>query len=188
MISGRSMLRGLCSGEALFVSAFLWVCYDLPAIEYAAMPLLQRKASHRFRLCLVNLRTSLVFLGFTNQLFPQSYNSCFQYSVPLRLLPLLFSAVSTQYSSRYLCQRLPHNIGAIVTNSIAESWRSRRVVESWSQGIVESWSQGIVESWSPGIVESRAIRQPAVSFLTAIHSPNPFPSPSSLSRLYLVLI
>ena len=26
-----------------FISAFLWVCYDLPAIEYAAMPLLQKK-------------------------------------------------------------------------------------------------------------------------------------------------
>src|SRR5277367_3520978 len=54
--------------------------------------------------------------------------------------------------------------------------------------MVESWSQGIVESWSPGIVESRAIRQPAVSFLTAIHSPNPSPSPPLLSHVHSVFV
>ena len=38
-----SMFRDLCSVRPFFIFAFLWVCYDLPAIEYAAMPLLQKK-------------------------------------------------------------------------------------------------------------------------------------------------
>src|SRR5277367_704173 len=31
-----------------------------------------------------------------------------------------------------------------VTNSLAESWRSRGVVESWSRGVKESWSLGLL--------------------------------------------
>src|SRR5208282_1133880 len=44
-----------------------------------------------------------------NQLFPQSYDSCFQYSIPLRLLPLLllsrlhfvFVSISSMSSTQY---------------------------------------------------------------------------------------
>ena len=56
------MLRGLCSGEALFIPAFLWVCYDLSCNRVCCHASAPEKASHRFRLCLVGLRTSLVFL------------------------------------------------------------------------------------------------------------------------------
>src|SRR5271170_5305393 len=60
------------------------------------------KASHRFRLCLVIPRSR-------NQLFPQSYDSCFQFRSVPSPLPF-FSVVSTLYSSRYLPPRLLYNI------------------------------------------------------------------------------
>ena len=76
-----------------------------PEIEYAALrfvvaPSAPEKASHRFRLCLVSLRTSLVFLDLAINSF-LSRTILVSNLVPLRLLPLFFSVVFTLYSPRY---------------------------------------------------------------------------------------
>src|ERR1700733_880440 len=49
-----------------------------------------------------------------NQFFPQSYNSCFQYSVPLRLLPLCLSRL-------HLCTRLDIYVNVFLTISSRHS-------------------------------------------------------------------
>ena len=103
-----SMFRDLCSVRPFFIFAFLWVCYDLPAIEYAAMPLLQKKPLIDFVYAL-SVFDLVSIPRSRNQLFPQSYDSCFQFRSVPSPLPF-FSVVSTLYSSRYLPPRLLYNI------------------------------------------------------------------------------
>jgi hypothetical protein len=78
-------------------------------------PLLQKKASHRFRLCLVSLFESRSIPRLRNQFFPQSFDFLVSNLVPLRFLPLflsrlrfVFVSISTSTSyRRYTLQSVP---------------------------------------------------------------------------------
>jgi len=105
---GEYVSRPLLRENYFFIFAFLWVCYDLPAIEYAAMPLLQKKPLIDFVYAL-SVFDLVSIPRSRNQLFPQSYDSCFQFRSVPSPLPF-FSVVSTLYSSRYLPPRLLYNI------------------------------------------------------------------------------
>src|SRR5271154_2852367 len=105
---GEYVSRPLLRETFFFIFAFLWVCYDLPAIEYAAMPLLQKKPLIDFVYAL-SVFDLVSIPRSRNQLFPQSYDSCFQFRSVPSPLPF-FSVVSTLYSSRYLPPRLLYNI------------------------------------------------------------------------------
>ena len=77
------------------------------------MPLLQKKP-HRFRLCLVSLRTSLVFLDLAINSFLS--RTILVSDIPFRSVSFPFvSAVSTLYSPRYP-QCLPYNIVDTLSN------------------------------------------------------------------------
>ena len=91
-----------------FIFAFLWVCYDLPAIEYAAMPLLQKKPLIDFVYACQSPRISFYR---SNSQSTLSSVVRFLSPIPFRSVSFPFvSAVSTLYSSRYP-QCLLYNIG-----------------------------------------------------------------------------
>jgi hypothetical protein len=91
-----------------FIFAFLWVCYDLPAIEYAAMPLLQKKPLIDF-IHVLSVSSNLVSIPRSRvQLLPQSYVSCLQsrstpFPSPLLLsrLYFVFVSISSMSSLQY---------------------------------------------------------------------------------------
>ena len=91
-----------------FIFAFLWVCYDLPAIECAAMPLLQKKPSSiSFTPC-QSLRISFYPSSSQSILSSVVRFSCLQSrSAPSRSSPLLsrlyfvFVSISSMSSLQY---------------------------------------------------------------------------------------